>query len=148
SNSPMGGPGAEDIIPAPGQRCTQHSIILKMKAGSKTSPFTVSFSAHKCAKLFGRFKLTRNNQTLLMPRFCQRSQLAGPAEPLSIYAVDDHPRLTELYAGLLEPFGYMVRTFNLRADALAALKSDKKRPALLITDYRGLSIIRRAGLFL
>lgn len=57
-----------------------------------------------------------------------------------IYAVDDHPCLTELYAGLLGAIGYVVRTFNLRADALAALKTDKNRPALLITDYRGLSM--------
>ena len=66
--------------------------------------------------------------------------MAQPAEALSIYAVDDYPGLTELYAGLLEPFGYVVRTFNLRAHALAALKTEKKRPALLITDYRGFSM--------
>jgi DNA-binding NtrC family response regulator len=66
--------------------------------------------------------------------------MAQPAEALSIYAVDDYPGLTELYAGLLEAVGYVVRTFILRADALAALKTDHHKPALLITDYRGLSI--------
>ena len=54
--------------------------------------------------------------------------------------VDDAPCLTKLYATLLEATGYISRTFNDRAEALAALKADRKKPDLLITDYRGLSM--------
>jgi DNA-binding NtrC family response regulator len=61
------------------------------------------------------------------------------AAPL-IYAVDDAPDLTGLYAALLGATGYIVRAFNDRAEALAALKEARTKPALLITDYRGLSI--------
>jgi DNA-binding NtrC family response regulator len=41
---------------------------------------------------------------------------------------------------LLEAAGYVARAFNDRAEALAALKADKRKPELLITDYRGLSM--------
>ena len=58
----------------------------------------------------------------------------------SIYVVDDAPFLTELYTSLLGAAGYRVRAFHDRAQALAALKADWKRPDLLITDYRGLSM--------
>jgi len=61
-------------------------------------------------------------------------------EPLSIYAVDDVPRLTELYMNLLEAAGYAVMTFNDRGKALDSLASDRKKPSLLITDYIGLSM--------
>ena len=115
-----------------------------MKSDTKTFPFVLAFSAHKCAKSFERFRVTRANQILLSPRPCRpipcARSVAQPAALPSIYAVDDHPRLNELYAGFLEAIGYAVRTFRLRADALAALKIDKKRPALLITDYRGFSM--------
>ena len=57
-----------------------------------------------------------------------------------IYAVDDMPDLTELYTTLLEATGCIVRAFNDRADALAALKADWTKPDLLITDYLGLSM--------
>jgi CheY-like chemotaxis protein len=115
-----------------------------MKSDTKTFPFALAFAAHKCAKSFGRFDLTRTNPSLLSPRPwrqipCTRPT-AQPAEPRSIYAVDDHPRLNELYAGFLEAIGYVVRTFRLRADALTALKTDHQRPALLITDFRGFSM--------
>jgi DNA-binding response OmpR family regulator len=61
-------------------------------------------------------------------------------EPLSIYAVDDVPRLTELYMNLLEPAGYVVTTFNDRGKALGSLAADRKKPSLLITDYIGISM--------
>jgi CheY-like chemotaxis protein len=54
--------------------------------------------------------------------------------------VDDVPDLTELYSTLLEATGYIVRAFNDRAEALAALKADRTKPDLLITDYLGLSM--------
>jgi CheY-like chemotaxis protein len=57
-----------------------------------------------------------------------------------IYAVDDLPCLTELYAALLGATGFRVRTFNGRGAALAALKADHEKPDLLITDYRGNSM--------
>jgi len=115
-----------------------------MKSDTKTFPFALAFSAHKCAKSLGRFRVTRTNQLRLSPRPwqpipCARS-IAQLAHPPSIYAVDDHPCLNKLYAGFLEAVGYVVRTFRFRADALAALKTDNKRPALLITDYRGFSM--------
>ena len=55
----------------------------------------------------------------------------------SIYVVDNEPCLTNLYIGLLEASGYMVSAFNDRLEALAALNADRKKPDLLITDYRG-----------
>src|ERR1700757_2959552 len=115
-----------------------------MKSNSKGFPFALAFSAHKFSKSFSRFQLTRTNHVLLSPRpwrpVIPAASIPQPAAPRSIYAVDDHTRLTELYAGFLEAIGYVVRTFRLRADALAALKTDNKRPALLITDYCGFSM--------
>ena len=58
----------------------------------------------------------------------------------SIYVVDDNPPLTDLYARFLEAAGYILRTFNDRVEALAALRQENKKPDLLITDYRGLSM--------
>jgi len=64
----------------------------------------------------------------------------GTPQPPSIYAVDDVPRLTELYTSLLEATGYVVRTFNDRGKALSSLGTEKRKPSLLITDYIGLSM--------
>jgi len=61
-------------------------------------------------------------------------------EPPMIFAVDDVPRLTELYIALLEETGYAVTTFNDRGKALEALANGHKKPSLLITDYIGLSM--------
>jgi CheY-like chemotaxis protein len=57
-----------------------------------------------------------------------------------IYAVDDAPELTELYTILLEGTGYIVRAFNDRATALTALKAERAKPDLLITDCVGPSM--------
>ena len=57
-----------------------------------------------------------------------------------IYAVDDAPELTELYTILLEATGYIVRAFNDRAKALTALKAERAKPDLLITDCVGPSM--------
>ena len=73
------------------------------------------------------------------PDFAPRaSALASrpPASAPAIYVVDDLPRLTELYAILLSDTTYVVKTFNERGRALAALEGDQA-PALLITDYAG-----------
>ena len=61
-------------------------------------------------------------------------------EPRLIYAVDDVSRLTELYSDILEGKGYLVKTFNHRIIALASLYAETRRPALLITDYLGVSM--------
>lgn len=60
-----------------------------------------------------------------------------PSGPPLIYVVDDLPALTDLYALVLEGAGYLVKAFNKRARALAALKTERRKPRLLITDYRG-----------
>ena len=67
------------------------------------------------------------------------SGLCASESPL-IYAVDDEPELTGLYATLLEASGYCVRTFNNRAEVVAALRMDRKKPELLITDCLGHSM--------
>jgi len=67
------------------------------------------------------------------------STLRTPKTP-SIYAVDDVPELTELYTTFLEATGYIVKAFNDRSEALAALKATQTKPDLLITDYLGLSM--------
>jgi DNA-binding NtrC family response regulator len=59
------------------------------------------------------------------------------AEAGSIYVVDNDEALTELYVILLEPRGYRMRAFNDRAEALAALEKDERKPDLLIMDYLG-----------
>jgi DNA-binding NtrC family response regulator len=57
-----------------------------------------------------------------------------------IYAVDDDSDLIELYRLLLAEAGYRVRTFQHRAQALAALQVEVNKPDLLITDYFGFSM--------
>jgi len=59
---------------------------------------------------------------------------------LLIYVVDDAPCLTQLYAELLDGTGCLVKAFNDRTEALAALEAERKKPELLITDYRGHSM--------
>src|SRR5262249_50807790 len=63
---------------------------------------------------------------------------ASPAP--SIYVVDDEAQLTGLYTVLLEAEGYIVTSFNDRAEALAALRAQRAAPDLLISDYSGLSM--------
>jgi DNA-binding response OmpR family regulator len=62
------------------------------------------------------------------------------AETALIYVVDDLPCLVELYAVVLEADGHRVKTFSDRNTAIAALKTDDEKPALLITDYRNSSM--------
>ena len=57
-----------------------------------------------------------------------------PAKP-TIYVVDDEPMLLELAMVLLEPIGFVVKTFRDPASALEAFAAAKPRPVLVITDY-------------
>ena len=118
-----------------------------MKLNAEAFPFALAFAAQTSARSLLKFSLLGTNRVpLSVPRPSEVQQTnsaasASPtAEPLSIYVVDDAPCLTKLYATLLEATGYNSRTFNDRAEALAALEADRKKPDLLITDYRGLSI--------
>lgn len=74
----------------------------------------------------------------------QRSPLASTWQAIApgrlIYVVDDQDGVGELYAIFLQANGYRVRTFTDRIAALTALTMDKQKPALLITDYFGLSM--------
>jgi len=121
-----------------------------MKINAEAFPFALALAARTSARSFPRFSLLRTNRvSLSVPRPSEHFVLrptnsaASPSQTAgrwSIYAVDDAPCLTKLYAALLEAPGYILRTFNDRAEALAALTADRKKPDLLITDYRGLSI--------
>src|SRR5215471_2316673 len=52
-----------------------------------------------------------------------------------IYVVDDEPMLLELASVILQPLGYIVKTFRDATSALEAFKAAKPLPVLLITDY-------------
>ncbi|MDB6022070.1 MAG: multi-sensor hybrid histidine kinase [Pedosphaera sp.] len=62
------------------------------------------------------------------------SQAAKNSGPL-IYVVDDEPMLLELATVILEPQGYLIKTFRDPELALQAFSAARPRPALLITDY-------------
>ena len=59
---------------------------------------------------------------------------ANNAAP-TIFVVDDEPMLLELAAAILQPHGYLVRTFRDPRMALNEFKAGKVKPALIITDY-------------
>jgi len=109
-----------------------------MKINAKEFPFALALAARTSARSFPRFPLLRTNRvSLSVPRpsehfFLRQTNSAASAsqtaERRSIYVVDDAPCLTKLYATLLEATGYISRTFNDRAEALAALKADRKKP--------------------
>ncbi len=121
-----------------------------MQIKAKPLPFMLAIAAQTSARSLLRFTPAGMNPTpASRPRPAENLffKQTGPVppnpaacSPMSIYAVDDTPRLTELYASLLEGTGYRVKTFNDRADALAALRADDPKPDLLITDYLGLSM--------
>lgn len=52
-----------------------------------------------------------------------------------IYVVDDEPMLLELALVILEPLGYMVKTFRSAEAAMQAFKAADPPPVLIITDY-------------
>jgi response regulator RpfG family c-di-GMP phosphodiesterase len=70
----------------------------------------------------------------------QRSPAAADKKVRSIYAVDDMPWVTALYADLLQAAGHTVRIFNHREQALEALSAERHRPSLLVTNYLGLTM--------
>jgi len=120
-----------------------------MKINAKTLPFALAFAAHRSEISLLRLSLISANTTpeslpfrskgWCLPQPESVGWMSRTLEP-SIYAVDDVPSLTDLYARILEKTGYVIRTFNDRLEALAALKADWRRPALLITDYLGVSM--------
>lgn len=62
---------------------------------------------------------------------------AKPAEnrqPL-VFVVDDEPMLLELAAIILEPQGYVLKTFRDPAAAVEAYTRSSPRPDVVITDY-------------
>lgn len=64
-----------------------------------------------------------------------------------IYAVDDEPMLLELLSLVLQPLGYVVRTFRDPASAVREFEAANPRPDLIITDFamhrmNGLDLIR------
>jgi len=71
-----------------------------------------------------------------VPGACPSSDAEAPL----IYVVDDQEALAELYTIFLKAYGYEVKSFTDRADALAALILEPVKPDLLITDYLGLSM--------
>jgi len=76
---------------------------------------------------------------ILLQRKISASVLPKALAPL-IYVVDDQDGVGELYALFLQASGYQVKAFTDRAKALEALKEERSKPALLITDYLGLSM--------
>jgi CheY-like chemotaxis protein len=71
----------------------------------------------------------------------ETSSASRPAAGIaSIYVVDDEEGLTDLYTIVLQATGYRVRAFNHRAEALAALTAEERKPDLLVTDYCGASM--------
>jgi CheY-like chemotaxis protein len=117
---------------------------LFVKNHQKSSLLATGFAVCK----FGALRaptLTATKAMSLSRPSCQAGfpQEASPASvgetaaAASIYVVDDEEGLTEMYTVLLEANGYIVRAFNHRAEALAALMADRRKPDLLITDYCG-----------
>ena len=76
----------------------------------------------------------------LLQRNCFSASVPSVTASRLIYVVDDQDGVGELYAIFLQANGYTVRTFTDRATALATLVKEKTKPALLITDYLGLSM--------
>lgn len=57
-----------------------------------------------------------------------------------VFIVDDNPGCRRAFQLILEPTGYVIRTFEDRQVAYQALLDSHPRPDLLITDYQGLSM--------
>ena len=70
-------------------------------------------------------EMTKPLKPFLPQNDAHASGLVASESPL-IYAVDDEPELTGLYTTLLEASGYCVRTFNNRAEVVAALRMDRR----------------------
>ena len=89
------------------------------------------------------FQCEHHPATGRLPPVPTRRHAAAPPKDnvATVYVVDDDEGLTELCSIILEAAGYDVKTFNDRAVALAALKAESNLPDLLITDYRGRSML-------
>ena len=66
----------------------------------------------------------------------------------TIFVVDDEPMLLDLAAALLQPLGFIVRTFRDPQMALAEFSAAQPPPALIVTDYamgamNGLDLVRQ-----
>jgi CheY-like chemotaxis protein len=97
-----------------------------------SAPYVAAtFTGTNCPPGLSRSRLARDPSAASAPR---------TAEPALIYVVDDEEGLPELYTLFLKGTGCMVRPFDDRRVALAALKAESRRPDLLITDYVGYSM--------
>jgi DNA-binding NtrC family response regulator len=65
----------------------------------------------------------------------QHSTKNGASAKPAIFVIDDEPMLLELAAVILEPFGFVVKTFRDPSSAVEAFVASNPRPALVITDY-------------
>ena len=90
-------------------------------------------------EIFKRTEMLTSFKSLL-----QRNRFPASVLPVLrsrlIYVVDDQNGAGELYAIFLEANGYTARLFTDRAAALSALKTEKPKPALLMTDSLGRSM--------
>src|SRR5581483_10232227 len=123
-----------------------------MKIDSHAARRHADFAAFPARVYSRRASIRSNHRQTQRVSLAPASNVAAPTEsgrlgicldcpePPLIYAVDDLTRLTELYTDILEGKGYLVKTFNHRAVALASLHAETRRPALLITDYIGVSM--------
>ena len=93
-----------------------------------------TFTATNCAPALSRSRPAGS------PRDPSAASASRTAEPALIYVVDDEEGLPELYTLFLKGTGCIVRPFDDRGVALAALKAERRRPDLLITDYVGYSM--------
>ena len=64
-----------------------------------------------------------------------------------VFAVDDEPMLLELLTLVLEPLGYVVRTFRDPASAVREFEAANPKPDIILTDFAmhrmtGLDLIR------
>ena len=80
--------------------------------------------------------IARNDLTKKIMKALKPTTVIPRAVP-SVYVVDEEEGLVELYTLFLKETGCIVRAYNHRAYALAALVADRARPELLITDYDG-----------
>jgi len=85
--------------------------------------------------LIRSFAPTNSSVAFWSPGATGDSSFGTPAKMAPvIYAVDDMPCLTELYALVLNKSGYVVRSFHDRRATLGSLEAAQTKPALLITD--------------
>jgi CheY-like chemotaxis protein len=63
------------------------------------------------------------------------SEQSSRSAPSLIYVVDDEAMLLELASIILQPLGYVVKTFRDPATALEQFAAAQPPPALIITDF-------------